>query len=159
MKMKPSNEKLAKERDEAQAKLRESEAKCVKEREFRERLSTKHRKTCDQLSEVLAHIVPLREKNAALEAKCAEMREQLSVVWDACCELGGRGLDTIDADAILHALSSDCGKGFVRVSELPTAKCVCCGEEPPTRCEKCTLKFADETVKRELRKKPDRRLR
>lgn len=57
-------------------------------------------------------IMGLKQQLQEAQAKCAEMRERVSEVWDACCEIGGRGLDTIDADKFLHALSSDYGKGW-----------------------------------------------
>lgn len=151
---------LTKERDEAQAKLREAEAKCVELREALELWDTErtsqtwfkarqHALSSDCGKNFIdAHSL----KNAVCShcghpATCIGRYEDpngpLEFGCDTCCGHGNE-------DGFCVRIG--CGKGYVRVEESASTKCVCCGNEPPTRCEKCTLKFAAETVKRELGK-------
>lgn len=120
-------ERLEKERDEAQAKLREAEAGL---REMGQRLQV------ERVDDLNAEIKALTDRVATAEAKCAEMRAFITnskcgrqacngkfYVADLSPNMTCTATETKRCEiceAKRHALSGDCGKGFVRAQKMGT---------------------------------------
>lgn len=91
----------------------------------------------------------LKQQLAEAQAACAEKHAALSEVWDRCCEIGGQGLDALDADKLLKALSNKAGQDFLAERDrlrkalelvISAATCEHCGK-PAT----CVGRYEDES--------------
>lgn len=111
-------EQLTRERDEA---IKSGIEWCAKAQECaQERDEARSRaEKADEFREQLRH------KYRELEAQCAEMRATIRLMHGATLESGNakESAEKMMAAyvAFKHALSSDCGKGFISVKELEPA--------------------------------------